>query len=138
MAASLAVSLPACVNDPARDGVAGRQPLVITGVVIRNELPYTVNDVMIEAPASGSFAGCGSIVPRSECSNTFQGVDYQANPVVIHWKEHGQPHRTDEFRISLPEAPVPGRSFVIEVIVFAPGQAGARLVDAAPGTIRNR
>lgn len=138
MAAALAAALPACVNTPGREGVTAGPPLVITGVVIRNELPYTVNDVMIEAPASGSFAGCGSIVPRSECSNTFQGVDYQANPVVIRWKEHGQPHQTDEFRISLPEPPKAGRTYVIEVIVFAPGQAGARLADADPGALRNR
>jgi len=136
--AALAISLAACGNVPDREQVAPERTLVITGIVIRNELPYSVSDVMIEAPASGNFAGCGRIQPRSECSNTFQGIDYRANPVVIYWKEHGQPHQTDEFRITLPENLLPGQSFVVEVVVFAPGQAGARLVDTASKAVRNR
>lgn len=135
---TLAVSLPACVGAPPRDQSTTGRPIVVQGVVIRNELAYPVNDVMIEVPASGNFAGCGNILPRSECSNTFQGVDYRANAVVIRWKEHGEPHQTDEFTIELPQDALPGEAFVVEVIVFAPGQAGARLVDAAAGMLRNR
>ena len=134
---SLTVSLPACVGGPARDQSMTGRPIVVEGVVIRNELAYPVNDVLIEVPASGNFAGCGNILPRSECSNTFEGVDYQANAVVIRWKEHGQPHQTDEFTIKLPQDASPGDAFVVEVVIFAPGQAGARLLDAAAGPLRN-
>jgi hypothetical protein len=134
---TLAVSLSACVDAPPRDQSTTGRPIVVEGVVIRNELAYPVNDVMIEVPATGNFAGCGNILPRSECRNTFEGVDYQANAVVIRWKEHGQPQQTDEFTIKLPQDAAPGDAFVVEVVVFAPGQAGARLLDATDGAIRN-
>ena len=106
-------------------------PISITGVVIRNELPYAVTDVMIEVPATGAFAGCGNILPRTACSNAFQQVDYRANPMVIRWSEHGQPQQTGEFTVQRPNGAVPGSEFVVEVIVFAPGQAGARLTEAS-------
>jgi hypothetical protein len=101
-------------------------------------LPYPVTDVMIEVPATGAFAGCGNILPRSACSNAFQQVDYRANSVVIRWSEHGQSQQTDEFTVQRPDSAVPGSEFVVEVIVFAPGQAGARLSDAKPEQLRSR
>ena len=114
------------------------QSAVISGVVIRNELPYPVMDVMIEVPATGGFAGCGNILPRSECSNAFEQLDYRANPVVIRWKERGQPQQTDEFTIKLPGAARTGDAYRVEVIVFAPGQAGARLAEPVSIGVRNR
>ena len=114
------------------------QSVVISGVVIRNELPYPVTDVMIEVPATGGFAGCGNILPSSECSNTFQDTDYRFNAMLIRWSEHGQPHQTDPFNLELPPSASPGDAFNVEVIVFAPGQAGARLVDARAESVRSR
>ena len=114
------------------------QAVAISGVVIRNELPYPVTNVMIEVPATGGFAGCGNILPASECRNTFQDRDYRANAMLIRWTEHGQQHQTDEFTPELPPDAGPGDAFHVEVIVFAPGQAGARLVDAEPKTVSNR
>jgi len=100
----------------------------VEGVVIRNELAYPVTDVMIEVPASHSFAGCGNILPRSQCANSFQQQDYRQNALVVSWKEHGEPHATDPFVVALPGGVQPGTALVLEVIVYAPGQAGARLV----------
>jgi len=100
--------------------------------------PYPVTDVMIEVPATGGFAGCGNILPRSACRNAFQPIDYSANAVTVRWKEHGQPQQTDEFVVRLPEGVVAGSEYLIEVIVFAPGQAGAHLVDAVQAEVRNR
>jgi hypothetical protein len=78
-----------CSSAPVEERQPAGHSIVISGLVIRNELPYPVTDVMIEVPATGNFAGCGNILPRSECSNAFQQVDYRANPVVIRWKAPG-------------------------------------------------
>jgi hypothetical protein len=134
----LSALMSACASSPPDGGEASSRPVEISGLVIRNELAYPVTDVMIEVPATGAFAGCGTVLPRTECSNTFQGIDYRAHAVVIRWQEHGEPHQTDEFQVRLPDGARPGDTFTVEVIVFAPGQAGARLVEAVPGEIRNR
>lgn len=120
--------LQACAAGPAPQPSAEVPAVVISGLEIRNELPYTVTDVMIRVPATGAFAGCGNILPRSRCTNRFEEVDYRTNEVVISWKERGQPHETEPFRIELPEDPAARGTFAVHVIVFAPGRAGARLV----------
>lgn len=102
---------------------------MIGGMVIRNELAYPVTDVMIDVPATGAFAGCGNILPRSGCSNAFPGVDYQRNAVVISWKEYGEPQSTEPFVVEVPAGLRPGEPADVEVVIFAPGQAGARLVQ---------
>lgn len=101
----------------------------IAGIIIRNQLAYTVTDVMVEAPVSGAFAGCGNILPRSQCSTSIPAADYRRNPIVISWKEYGQPHRTDEFIVKVPDGMLPGAEAWLKVLVFAPGQAGATLVN---------
>jgi hypothetical protein len=105
--------------------------VVISGLEIRNELSYKVTDAMIRVPATGAFAGCGNLLPHSHCLNRFQDIDYRANEVVITWKERGQPQETKPFRIEPPPEATAYGDFQVEVIVFAPGQAGARLVPAA-------
>lgn len=106
-------------------------PVVIEGIVIRNQLSRAVTDVMVEVPATGGFAGCGNLMARSSCSTSFQQVDYRSHPIVIRWREQGQPHATDEFVVRIPENTPPGQLAWIEVIIFAPGQAGARLLPNA-------
>lgn len=111
-------------------GANANQPgVVIAGIEIRNELAYPVTDVMIEVPATGAFAGCGNLSPRTACSNTFAGVDYRSSAVVIRWKERGADHSTGEFVIEIPVDLQPGKPAVVEVVIFAPGEAGARLVQ---------
>jgi len=127
-----------CSSAPVGEQPSAGHSIVISGIVIRNELPYPVTDVMIEVPSTGNLAGCGNILPRSECSNAFEQLDYRANPVVIRWKEHGQPQQTDEFTIKMPGAARPGDAYRVEVIVFAPGQAGARLAEPVSTGVRNR
>lgn len=101
----------------------------IAGMIIRNELLFPVTDVMISVPATGAFAGCGNILPRSECSTSFEARPYTANKLVVHWKEHGQAHTTGEFNVELPAAIEPGQETWLEVVIFATGQAGAKLIQ---------
>jgi uncharacterized protein YceK len=123
----LAMLLAGCsVAGPPR---AEEPVLLISGLVIRNELAYPVTDVMIDVPATGAFAGCGTILRRSSCSNSFPGVDYQRNAVMIRWKEYGEAQSTDPFVIEVPAGLRPGEPADVEVVIFAPGQAGARLVQ---------
>ena len=138
LAAGLFALLSACAAAVPSEGSESKRAIVVAGLVIRNELAYPVTDVMIEAPATGDFAGCGTVLPRTECRNEFQHVDYRGNAVLVRWKEHGQPYQTDEFIINPPPDAEPGDEFRIEVIVFAPGQAGARLSEAEPGEVRMR
>jgi len=105
----------------------------IEGIIIRNQLRYPVTDVMVEVPATGEFAGCGNIVQRTACSTSFPAADYRLNAIVIRWKEQGEPQSTDEFVVAVPDGMVHGTSAWLEVIVFAKGQAGARLItDPGP------
>ncbi len=108
--------------------------MVIEGIEIRNSLSWSVTDVMVEVPATGRFAGCGNLMARSSCRTSFEEVDYRANPIVIRWRERGQPHQTGEFVVQVPEGMRPGQLAWIEVIIFAPGQAGAKLVPAPDST----
>jgi hypothetical protein len=98
-------------------------------MVIRNELPFPVTEVMINIPATGVFAGCGNIMQRSECRTSFEAVNYAGNALVVSWKEYGKPHKTGEFVINLPEDLVAGRPAWLEVVIFAMGQAGARFIQ---------
>lgn len=134
----MASLLLGCASGPPEEPAVADSGIHIVGMVIRNELPYTVTDVMIDVPATGAFAGCGNILPRSQCSTTFQQVEYQGNSLVLSWKEYGAPQHTDEFAVPEPTGAGPGDSFVVEVVVFAPGQAGARLLAADSEQIKHR
>ena len=138
LASGLLTLLAACTSAVSREGQASDPGIVIAGIVIRNELAYPVTDVMIEVPATGSFAGCGTVLPRSECRNAFQEVDYRGHAVLVRWQERGEPHQTDEFSINPPPGTHPGDAFRVEVVVFSPGQAGARLVRTTSEAVRNR
>jgi len=123
------VMLPACA--PLTGGQQQAEPtgIVIAGMVIRNELPFPVTDVMINVPATGAFAGCGNILPRSECRTSFEAVDYAGNALLVSWKEYGEPHQIPEFIISIPKDLDAERPAWLEVVIFAMGQAGARLIQ---------
>ena len=101
----------------------------IGGFVIRNALVYTVTDVMVEAPTTGRFAGCGNILPRSECRSAFEAIDYRQNEVLVSWKERGEPHSTDPFLLEPPDGMKVDGIVWLEVLIYAPGLAGARLVQ---------
>lgn len=100
----------------------------IDGVEIVNELGYEITDVQILVPRTGAFVGCGTVLGRTSCSTSFPGRAYQQNKVQVSWKERGQPHTTGDFEISLPADVRNSHQFWIEVVIFAPGQAGARLI----------
>jgi len=133
-AALLAATLSACASPGTPKSASGHPAatLSIRGIEIHNELPYAVMDVMVTVPATGAFAGCSNIMARTACSTSFRSVAYRGNPMVVSWKEQGEPRKTEEFVVKEPENAVPGEEAVLDVSIFAPGQAGARLVR--PGT----
>jgi uncharacterized protein YceK len=104
-------------------------PVVIHEVIIRNELPYPVKDVQILSPASGNFVSCGNIVQKTQCSTTFPPRNYSENPVQISWKEWGTARSLAPFALTIPEGFDSGRPASIEITIFSPGQAGAKLVQ---------
>lgn len=125
----LAWALAACAAGGPREEQPQPTGLVIEGMRIRNELAYPVTDVMIEVPATGAFAGCGHVLPRSECSTRFETIDYLAHAMVVNWKEYGAPQKTDEFVVKVPEGLDRGRPAWLEVVIFGRGQAGAKLTQ---------
>jgi len=123
------VLLSACATAETDKNKSEPTGIVIQGIVIRNQLAFPVTDVMILVPATGNYAGCGNILGGSDCRTTIEAVDYYANAVVISWKEYGQPHQTDEFVIRVPDHLVPDKPAWLEVLIFAMGQAGAKLTQ---------
>ena len=124
--ALLAASLVACTGAPEREEAVVAE---IDGIVIRNQLAYPVHDVMVEVPATGGFAGCGMILRRSQCSTSFPAAAYRRNPLVVRWTEYGEARATDEILLEPPAGANAAAGWWLEVVIFAPGQAGARLVS---------
>lgn len=129
----LSFTLLACASKPAETEQAIETGIEVEGIIIRNALTYTVKDVMVEVPATGGFAGCGNILPRSECRTSFQAVDYRQNALRVTWSERGEARGTDEFKVELPPWAKPGDTVWLEVIIYAPGLAGARLIQPDQG-----
>jgi len=121
--------LTACA--PLRDRVRDTVPVAeIDGIVIKNELAYPVHDVMIEVPATGGFAGCGMVLARATCSTSFPAAAYRREALAIRWTEYGEPHAIEDVVLDPPKG-VGGTPVArLEVVIFAAGQAGARLVSA--------
>ena len=125
---AVVVGLAACAPFP---GANSRAPVAeIDGIEIRNELAYPVHDVMIEIPASGGYAGCGMILRQSRCATTFPSAAYRREALVVRWTEHGEPHEIADVVLHPPEGTGRAPRARLEVTIFAPGQAGARLVSA--------
>jgi len=124
-----AVLIQGCASSSAKPDSPETALLVVEGIVISNELPFPVTDVMINIPASGRFAGCGNIMPASACRTSFTAVDYRADAMVVSWKEYGKPHATDAFVVEAPEDMDPEKPVWLRVVVFAMGQAAAEFVQ---------
>lgn len=104
-------------------------PIVVEGVLIRNQLPFAVTDVMINVPDTGAFAGCGNIVPRSDCRIRFEAVNYSGSKMVVSWKEYGNPQKTKDFVLEAGSELDAARPVWLEIVIFAMGQAGAKLIQ---------
>jgi len=126
-----ALLVSACSAPSGRPG--GSAPaLAIDGIRIINKLDMTVTDVQILVAATGDFVGCGAILRNTACSTSFPGRQYERKPVQVTWKEQGQAHATPNFVIEPPANLDFTRPVWIEVVIFAPGQAGAKLVQHTP------
>jgi hypothetical protein len=121
--------LQGCSSVPVEAQEAEPPGLSIDGMVIRNELPFPVTDVLIDVPATGAFAGCGNILPGSDCRTSFESRDYGRQALIIRWKEYGESHQTGEFVIDVPDELDRTRPAWLEVVIFAQGQAGASLIQ---------
>ena len=97
--------------------------------MIHNKLPYPVTDVMINVPETGAFAGCGNIMPKTDCRTSFESVDYSGKAMVVSWKERGQPQKTGEFVLKPGSGLDISQPAWLEVTIFAAGQAGATFIQ---------
>jgi hypothetical protein len=127
--------LAACASPSSRPGGTG-PVIAIDGVRIINKLAITVTDVQILVPATGNFVTCGAILRNTACSTSFPDRQYERKPVQVSWKEQGQAHATPNFVIEPPANLDPARPVWIEVVIFAPGQAGAKLIQQPPKAAR--
>lgn len=131
VALAIAATTAGCSSTVSSNDASAEVPatLAIRGLRIRNELPYAVTDVLVTVPATGAFAGCSNVLAHTECSTSFRSMAYRGNPMVVTWKERGKPQHTDEFVVEEPEDLLPGADARLDVIIFAPGQAGAKLAE---------
>lgn len=129
LALLLASLLAACAAASPGGMEPGHPAVEIGGFVIRNALVHVVTDVRVEVPSTGRFAGCGNILPRSECRSEVQAIDYRENELVVSWNERGEAQSTEPFLLDLPADLKPGEPAWLEVVIYAPGLAGARLVQ---------
>ncbi len=123
------VLVQGCASNPAKPDSPEAALVVVEGIVISNELPFPVTDVMINIPATGGFAGCGNIMQASACRTSFVAVDYRADAMVVSWKEYGKPHATGSFVVEAPEGMDPEKPVWLRVVIFAMGQAAAEFVQ---------
>lgn len=117
-----------CSTQPKQSGTK-KPGIAIDGVEIINKLSFSVTDVQILVALSGDFVSCGTILRKTSCSTSFPGREYQGSPVEVTWKEQGQANTTGNFVIDPPASADSGHPWWIEVVIFAPGQAGAKLVQ---------
>lgn len=104
----------------------------IAGVEIRNELDYRVTDVQVMVAATGSFVSCGSVFPDTSCATSFALREYRGEALSVTWKEHGAAQSEDDFVLRTPAGLDTSRPVWIQVVIFAPGDAGARVMSAGP------
>ncbi|MDT8319259.1 MAG: hypothetical protein RQ826_01895 [Xanthomonadales bacterium] len=103
--------------------------VAVQGVVIRNQLPYQVSGVQILATRTGRFVGCGLIMSGTFCRMAFDAQALYGSDIIVSWEEHGKPHSSGEVQIEQPANLVPDKAAWVEVLIFAPGQVGARLIQ---------
>jgi hypothetical protein len=133
LAALLLTVLSACAMSPEDGAATADSGIEIAGIIIRNDLAYPVTDVMVEVPATRRFAGCGNILPRSQCSTALPEAAYRQNAITIRWREYGREHAMEPFVVRVPDSMPEGTVAWLMVLVYAPGQAGAKLVtDPGP------
>lgn len=120
-------SLAACSSVP--ESAPKPVGVEVDAVTIINQLAISITDVQVLAPVSGNFVSCGNIIGRSACSTGFPNNYYSSNPVIVSWKEQGQPQSTDEFVVKIGSDIDINRPAQLEVFIFSPGQAGAKLVQ---------
>jgi hypothetical protein len=125
--------LVACGAVPGQEMLDRAQGPEITGIVIYNQLAFPVTEALVESPASGGFAGCGNILPHTSCRIAFAAREYRRDELVISWREYGEARSTGEVIVEPPATMEPGQPAWLEIVIYAAGQAGARLITPPAG-----
>jgi hypothetical protein len=128
MSLAIVAGFAGCTSSAEQPKAVKDSGIDIVGIIIQNDLAYVVRDVMVTVPATGAYAGCGNLLQRSSCRTSFPARDYRKNAVKVTWSERGENKETDEFFVDLPADATIGDVFWLEVAIYAPGLAGARLV----------
>jgi hypothetical protein len=66
---------------------------------------------------------------HTDCRTSFPALEIQQNAVLVRWEEQGEAMNTGEFVIDFPPDAKRGDKYWLEVVIYAPGQAGARLIQ---------
>jgi hypothetical protein len=106
----------------------GVGPVEISGVRIANELKYGVTDAQILILKSGNFVSCGNILSGTTCFTSFPGRVYEGGKLRITWKERGVAKVTPDFALKTEAFSGMGKALWVDVLIFAPGEAGAKLI----------
>lgn len=121
-----------CAVTPEDAPQAGAPRLEIAGIEIRNELAYPVSDVRVLVSATGEFVTCSQVMGGTACQTSFPLRSYRGNAMRVTWVEHGEPQVLDDFVLKAPAWLAPGQPAWLQIVIFAPGDAGARLLSARP------
>lgn len=105
----------------------------IAGVEIRNELQFRVTDARVLVPRTGEFVSCGTVFPGTACSAAFPQRDYRGDPLSVTWQERGEPQSVEDFVLEVPAGLDTARPVWLQVVIFSPGNAGARLLSEPQG-----
>ncbi len=96
---------------------------------MRNELSFRITDVQVLVPRTGEFVSCGSVFPGTACAAAFPQRDYRGDPLSVTWRERGEPQSVEDFVLEVPAGLDTGRPVWLQVVIFSPGNAGARLLS---------
>ncbi|MEJ8569465.1 hypothetical protein [Elongatibacter sediminis] len=131
-AAWMACALAGCATAP--DPVPEKPPVrfEIAGVDIRNELDYPVTDVQVLVHATGGLVSCGTVFPDSSCATSFPLREYRGDAISVSWEERGEPRSIEDFELEPPRGLDTRKPVWVQIVVYSPGNAGARVLSEQP------
>ena len=115
-------------------GSLGGSALQIDGMRIENQTNMHISAVRLLVPATGGFVSCGNIAQHSMCSTTFPETTYTGNPIEITWSQGDQIYSTGRFTLTLPADLKKNIPAMVQVVIAAPGSAGALLIQREDAT----
>ena len=111
--------------------LAPKPLLQIDGLSFLNQSRQPVTAIRLLVPATNNFVSCGFISPGGHCASSFPEVDYTGNPFVVEWTQGGADWSTGEITLQPGETLIQAGVARVQVVVMAPGSAGARFVASS-------